>query len=91
MKRQHPQHSWLWLEPGDWHQTLEKQPAPEFRRWCEEQAQNPHYRDQFAARLDDRRRRLETLHNEIDRGRLDLKPAAGMARREIRWLSGLIK
>ena len=91
MKRQHPRYSWIWLEPSDWHQTLQRQSAPDFRRWCEEQAQNPDYRWQFQDRIAELRRKLETLQNEIDHGRLDLEPAAGMARREIRWLSGLIK
>ena len=94
-QRQHPRYGWLWLAPVDWHQTLEMQPSPEFRRWCEERqmpslARNQRYRDQFEDRIDERRRRLESLQNDIDRGRLDLEPAAGMARREIRWLSGLI-
>ena len=94
-QRQHPRYGWLWLALGDWHRTLEMQPAPEFRRWCEEEqmpklAKNPHYHDQFEARIDERRRRLESLQNGINRGRLDLEPAAGMARREIRWLSELI-
>ena len=71
------------------------QPAPEFRRWCEEQqmpalAKNPHYHQQFEDRIDERRRRLSSLQNDINHGRLDLEPAAGMARREIRWLLELI-
>ena len=70
------------------------QPAPEFRRWCEEQqipvlAKQPDYHPQFQGRIDELQRRLESLQNDITRGRLDLRPAAGIASREIRWLSEL--
>ena len=53
-------------------------------------AKNPRYLQQFEDRIDERRRRLSSLQNDINHGRLDLEPAAGMARREIRWLLELI-
>jgi hypothetical protein len=51
MCRPHPVHGWIWLQPGDWRATLERQieerdrlddpshsgPAPAFLDWVEEQ------------------------------------------------------
>lgn len=34
--------------------------------------------------------KLSNLERDITRGRLDLEPAAGQVRREIKWLSELI-
>ena len=95
MKRQHPQRSWIWLEPVDWRQTVEMQSAPDFRRWCEEEqlqrlAKDPHYHQQFEDRIAWLQRKMETMQNEIYLGRLDLEPAAGMARRELRLLLELV-
>ena len=70
-------------------------PAPAFVKWVNEQqmpalARNPDYHPQLRGRIDELQCRLESLQNDINRGRLDLEPAAGQVRRGIKWLSELI-
>ena len=49
------------------------------------------YRSQFTTRIDDRRAELERLERSIADGRMDLEPAAGMVRREIKQLTALVE
>jgi hypothetical protein len=69
-------------------------PAPEFIAWVNEQqmpmlARQPHYRPQFEARINELQAQLINLEHAINQGRLDLQPAAGIHRREIRELTAL--
>ena len=69
-------------------------PPPEWCRWCDEQqmprlATRPEYRQQFADRGQELLLKLAGLQHQVDGGRLDLEPAAGMVRREINWINEL--
>jgi hypothetical protein len=70
-------------------------PAPVFVAWVDEEqmpklAQQPHYHQQFQERITELQMKLSNLERDIAGGRLDLKPAAGLVRKEIRWLEGLL-
>ena len=71
-------------------------PAPEFIAWVNEiqlpgLARRPHYRPQFEARVNELQAQLINLEHSISLGRLDLEPAAGIHRREIRELTDLMQ
>jgi hypothetical protein len=71
-------------------------PAPEFITWVEEVqmpmlARQPHYRPQFEARVNELQAQLINLEHVINQGRLDLQPAAGIHRREIKQLTALME
>ena len=70
-------------------------PAPEFIAWVDEQqmpmlARQPHYQRQFLDRINELQAQLINLEHAINQGRLDLEPAAGIHRREIKQLTDLI-
>ncbi len=70
-------------------------PAPEFIQWVNEQqmpmlARRPEYAQQFLARIAELEMLLINLEHSISQGRLDLEPAAGIHRREIKQLTDLI-
>ncbi len=70
-------------------------PAPAFVTWVVEQqlpalARHQHYRNQFHDRIAELQLRLGNLQQQIDSGRLDLEPMAGITRREIRQLQELM-
>jgi hypothetical protein len=70
-------------------------PAPAFVRWADEEqmpqlAKRQCYYQQFSARIAGLQMKLSNLERDITRGRLDLEPAAGQVRREIKWLEGLL-
>ena len=70
-------------------------PAPSFVQWCDEEqmpklAQHPRYHQQFQARITELQLKLSNLERDIAGGRLDLEPAAGIARKELRWIEGLM-
>jgi hypothetical protein len=70
-------------------------PAPAFLTWVAEQqlpalARHQHYRNQFHDRIAELQLRLANLQKQIDGGRLDLEPMAGITRREIRELQDLM-
>lgn len=71
-------------------------PAPAFLRWVAEEqmpalARNPRYRAQFGDRIVELELKRANLEQQITEGRQDLEPAAGMVRREMRWLQGLLE
>jgi hypothetical protein len=71
-------------------------PAPEFIAWVDEiqlpgLARHPHYRPQFEARVNELQAQLINLEHAINQGRLDLEPAAGIRRREIKQLAALVE
>jgi hypothetical protein len=70
-------------------------PAPAFLTWVAEQqipalARQQYYRNQFHDRIAELQLRLGNLQQQIDGGRLDLEPMAGITRREIRELQDLM-
>lgn len=70
-------------------------PAPEFKAWVEEVqmpmlARQPHYQQQFQDRITELNHQLINLEHSINQGRLDLEPAAGICRREVRQLAALL-
>ncbi len=70
-------------------------PPPEWCRWVDEQqmpqlARQPHYRRQFDDRITELQMQLANLEQQIAGGRLDLEPAAGICRLEIKQLEALI-
>jgi hypothetical protein len=70
-------------------------PAPEFVTWCDTVqmpsiAKQPHYAKQIADHIAGLQMKLSNLEQQISGGRLDLEPAAGLVRREIKWLSELV-
>jgi hypothetical protein len=71
-------------------------PAPEFITWVDEVqmpmlARQPHYQRQFLDRIAELEVLLINLEHSISQGRLDLEPAAGIHRREIRELTALMQ
>jgi hypothetical protein len=70
-------------------------PAPAFVQWCDEEqmpklAKHPHYHHQFQDRITELQMKLSNLERDIAGGRLDLEPAAGIVRKELRWIEGLL-
>ena len=70
-------------------------PAPAFLTWVAKQqlpalARHQHYRNQFHDRIAELQLRLANLQKQIEGGRLDLEPMAGITRREIRELQDLM-
>jgi hypothetical protein len=53
-------------------------------------ARQQYYRNQFHDRIAELQLRLGNLQQQIDGGRLDLEPMAGITRREIRELQDLM-
>jgi hypothetical protein len=71
-------------------------PPPAWIQWVDSEqmprlAQHAHYQRQFHARLDELQLKLANLEKQIAAGRLDLEPAAGQTRKEMRWLEGLLE
>lgn len=71
-------------------------PAPGWVQWCDEEqmpklARQQGYRQQFQDRITELQLRLGNLEQQIAAGRLDLEPHAGITRREIKWLTGLME
>jgi hypothetical protein len=71
-------------------------PAPEFVQWVDEVqmpalARQPHYQRQFQDRITELQLLLANLEQSISQGRLDLEPAAGIHRREIKQLTALVE
>lgn len=71
-------------------------PAPAFVAWVDEVqmpklVQRPQYAKQFQDRIAELHLRLSNLEQHIAAGRLDLEPHAGITRREIKWLTGLME
>jgi uncharacterized coiled-coil protein SlyX len=71
-------------------------PPPEWCRWCDEVqiprlAQRPEYQRQFSDRITELEMKLANLEHSISQGRLDLEPAAGIHRREIKQLTDLMQ
>jgi len=71
-------------------------PAPEFIAWVDEVqmpalARQPHYHQQFHDRITELQMLLANLEQSISQGRLDLEPAAGIHRREIKQLTALVE
>jgi len=71
-------------------------PAPAFVAWVDEVqmpklAQQQGYSKQFQDRITELQLRLGNLEQQIAAGRLDLEPHAGITRREIKWLMGLME
>ena len=71
-------------------------PAPAFLRWVEEVqmpalARQPHYQRQFEDRITELNHQLINLEHSIGQGRLDLEPAAGICRRDIKQLTALVE
>ena len=71
-------------------------PAPEFIAWVNEiqlpgLARRPEYAQQFLARITELEMLLANLEQQVAGGRLDLQPAAGIHRREIRELTALMQ
>jgi len=54
-------------------------------------ARQPHYQRQFQDRITELEVLLINLEHSISQGRLDLEPAAGIHRREIRELTDLME
>jgi hypothetical protein len=70
-------------------------PPPEWCRWVDEVqmpklAQHPHYHHQFQDRITELQMKLSNLERDIAGGRLDMEPAAGIVRKELRWITGLL-
>ena len=70
-------------------------PAPAFLAWVDEQqmpqlSRQPHYRRQVDDRITELQMQLANLERQIAGGRLDLEPAAGICRLEIKQLEALI-
>lgn len=71
-------------------------PAPAWVQWVDSEqmprlAQQQGYAKQFQDRLTELQLRLSNLERDIAGGRLDLEPHAGLTRREIKWLTGLME
>lgn len=71
-------------------------PAPAWVQWCDSEqmprlAQQQGYQKQFQDRIAELQLRLAKLDRDIEGGRLDLEPHAGITRREIKWLTGLLE
>ena len=71
-------------------------PAPAYLEWVwgEElpaMAQQPRYRAQFLERIAELERQAANLDQQINAGRLDLRPAAGQLSREIKQLTALVE
>ena len=71
-------------------------PAPGYLEWVWSEelpamAQQPRYRAQFLARITELEMLLSNLEQQVASGRLDLEPAAGIHRREIRELTALMQ
>jgi hypothetical protein len=71
-------------------------PAPAFLAWVDEVqmpalARRPEYAKQFADRVAELEMLLANLEHSISQGRLDLEPAAGIHRREIKQLTALVE
>jgi hypothetical protein len=71
-------------------------PAPAWVQWCDEVqmprlASQQGYQKQFQDRIAELQLRLGNLEQQIAAGRLDLEPHAGITRREIKWLMGLME
>jgi len=54
-------------------------------------ARQPHYAQQIRERIAELGQHLERTEAQVAAGRLDLEPAAGITRREITWLGGLLE
>jgi hypothetical protein len=71
-------------------------PPPAWCQWVDEEqmprlAQHPHYHQQFQDRITALQLKLSNLERDIAGGnRLDLEPAAGIVRKELRWIEGLL-
>ena len=70
-------------------------PAPAFVAWVDQVqmprlAQQQCYQKQFQDHITELQLRLSNLEQQIAAGRLDLEPHAGITRREIKWLTGLM-
>jgi hypothetical protein len=70
-------------------------PPPAWCQWVDEEqmprlAKVPHYHQQLQARISELQMKLSSLERDVTAGRLDLEPAAGMVRRELRWIEGLL-
>lgn len=70
-------------------------PAPAFMTWVAEVqlpalARQPHYRRQFDDRISELEMLAGNLDQQITQGRLDLEPAAGLHRAEIKRLEALL-
>ncbi len=71
-------------------------PPPAWVKWVDEEqmprlAQQQGYQKQFHDRITELQLRLGSLERDIASGRLDLEPHAGITRREIKWLTGLVE
>lgn len=71
-------------------------PPPAWVRWVDEQqlprlAQQPHYAQQIRDRIVELGQVLAHTEQQVDAGRLDLRPSAAITRREITWLEGLLE
>jgi hypothetical protein len=71
-------------------------PAPEFIAWVNEiqlpgLARRPEYAQQFLARIAELEQQAANLDQQVASGRLDLQPAAGIHRREIKQLAALVE
>jgi hypothetical protein len=71
-------------------------PPPAWVKWVDEEqmprlAQQQGYQKQFQDRITELQLRLGNLEQQIAAGRLDLEPHAGITRREIKWLMGLME
>jgi hypothetical protein len=69
-------------------------PPPAWVQWCDEVqmlnlAQQQGYQRQFQDRITELQLRLSNLERDIAGGRLE--PLAGLTRREIKWLMGLME
>lgn len=70
-------------------------PPPAWVEWvdCEQMlrlAKVPHYAKQLQDRIAEQELKLANLERDIEGGRLDLEPAAGIVRREIKWIRELL-
>jgi hypothetical protein len=71
-------------------------PPPAWVQWCDEVqmpnlAQQQGYQRQFQDRITELQPRLSNLERDIAGGRLGREPHAGLTRREIKWLMGLME
>lgn len=71
-------------------------PPPAWIAWVDEVqmpklAQHAHYQRQFQDRITELELKLSGLEQQISAGRLDLEPAAGLIRKEMRWLGSLLE
>ena len=70
-------------------------PPPAWIAWVDGEqmprlARQPHYAMQIRGRIESLQMLLSNTEQQIAAGRLDLEPAAGITRREIAWLEGLL-